>query len=163
MNAQTRRAPFFTVVLPNETKPTICLYEEPSLDIEGPGTHLPFQVLDAANVGVGMHDLAKSELHFFLDDDVHVVLPATDMAWTGTTMMVDENDLGMRAGDDSFPDGWIVLYAAWFHTTQRSSWYAQMRISADHEDAEPVEIDEDEAYEQQCDPERRAVALAYAA
>jgi hypothetical protein len=164
MNAQTSRAPFFTVVLPDAQKPTICLYEETSIDIAGDGAHLPFDVIDAnGNAGVGMHDLTTGELHFFLNDDAHVVVKADAIAWTGTSVMVDEDDLEIRPSDDTFPDGWIVLYAAWFHTTARVNWYAQMRIAADCDDAEPVEIDEDEAYEQMNDPERRALALAYAA
>jgi hypothetical protein len=163
MNAQTSRAPFFTVVLPDATKPTICLYEEPSIKIKGAGTHLPFHVLDAANVGVGMHDLTTGELHLFLEDDLHVVLPDTTIAWTGIGVMVDEDDLEIRPDDGAFPEGWIVLYAAWFHTTARSNWYSQMRIEADMDVPEPDDIDEDAAYEEMCDPERRALALAYAA
>ena len=163
MNAQTSRAPFFTVVLPDATKPTICLYEEPSIKIEGAGTHLPFQVLDAANFGVGMHDLTTGVLHFFLDDDVEVLMLDAAVTWTGTSVMVDEDDLEIQACDDQFPDGWIVLYAAWFHATDRRNWHAQMRIAADMDVPGPDDVDEDAAYEEMCDPERRALALAYAA
>lgn len=162
MNAQTSRAPFFTVVLPDATKPTICLYEEEALKSEGP--HLPFDIVaTGGSAGVGMHDLSTGRIHLFLDDDVEIVVAADTIAWTGIGVMVDQDDLEIRPSDDQFPEGWMVLYAAWFHSTARSKWGSDMRISADMDFAEPVEIDEDEAYEQQCDPERRALAMAYAA
>ena len=164
MTDQTRRHPFFSVVLPGTTEPLVCLYEETS--IEGDGPHLRFDVIgDSAGAGVGVHDLSTGKLHFFLADDAEIEVPASLIPWTGISVMVDEDGQGIRACDGDSPVGWIILYAAWFQSTPRSAWHAEMRLAAemDFDMPDNDDIDEDAAYEHMMDPERRALAMAYAA
>jgi hypothetical protein len=164
MTDQIRRHPFFSIVLPGTTEPLVCLYEERA--VEGTEPHLRFDVIgEDAGAGVGVHDLSTGTIHLFLGNDVEVEVPGSLISWTGISVMVDEEGKGIRACEDDSPVGWIILYDAWFQSTPRSAWHAEMRLAAemDFDVPENDDIDEDAAYEHMMDPERRALALAYAA
>lgn len=155
------RRPFFSVLLPGRERPSLFLYREDDLS----GSPAPaFDCVDADGVEMhGSHDLSCGTLRIATGPDRAVTLPDSDVSWTGACVSRDDATGETRPTDGDFPEGSTLLYSGWFQHTPKELWSAQMNDPCDLECDDHHDLDEDSAYEAANDPERRAVAMAYAA
>jgi hypothetical protein len=139
----------------------VCLFDEGQID--NPMMMRPiFSVVHGADDAIGHYDRRDGTVTLHSPIGEMVFPPTSVLATSDTvTMLHDTFEIGIEDPDPSRESS--ILYPAWFWGTSPAERLEMAKRDVEYLDAiEEVEIDEDEAYERMMDPERIAVARAYA-